>query len=56
MNLEELRKDRLKWMTWKNIKPLREALDSLEDGSFDVKLGDVVKISGEAPKKYRRGS
>jgi tRNA (mo5U34)-methyltransferase len=48
MNLEDLRKDRQKWMTWKNIKPLRNALDSLEDGSFEVELGDVVKISGDA--------
>ena len=47
MNLEDLRKDRQKWMTWKNIKPLRDALDSLEDGSFQVELGDVVKISGK---------
>ncbi len=47
MNLEELRKDRQKWMTWKNIKPLRDALESLEDGVFKVEFGDVVKISGE---------
>ncbi|WP_373002911.1 tRNA 5-methoxyuridine(34)/uridine 5-oxyacetic acid(34) synthase CmoB [Sulfurimonas sp.] len=47
MNLEEIRKDRQKWMTWKNIKPLRDALETLEDGSFEVELGDVVKIIGE---------
>ncbi len=51
MNLENLRKDRQKWMTWKNIKPLRDALDSLEDGDFRVELGDVVKISGEVIDK-----
>ncbi|NOR57392.1 MAG: tRNA 5-methoxyuridine(34)/uridine 5-oxyacetic acid(34) synthase CmoB [Sulfurimonas sp.] len=48
MNLEDLRKDRQKWMTWKNIKPLREALESLEDDDYEVELGDVVKISGES--------
>ncbi|WP_321778615.1 tRNA 5-methoxyuridine(34)/uridine 5-oxyacetic acid(34) synthase CmoB [Sulfurimonas sp.] len=46
MNLKDLRIDREKWMTWKNIKPLREALESLCDGSFKVELGDVIKISG----------
>ncbi|WP_294962146.1 tRNA 5-methoxyuridine(34)/uridine 5-oxyacetic acid(34) synthase CmoB [Sulfurimonas sp.] len=48
MNLEDLRKERQKWMTWKNIKPLREALESLEDGLFEVELGDVVKISAKS--------
>lgn len=48
MNLKDLREDRQKWMTWKNIRPLREALDLLQDGSFDVELGDVVKISGKS--------
>ena len=47
MNLEKIREDRQKWFTWKNIKPLREELNNLEDGVFDVELGDVLKISGE---------
>jgi tRNA (mo5U34)-methyltransferase len=47
MNLDELRKERQKWMTWKNIKSLRDALQTLIDGDFKVELGDVVKISGE---------
>jgi tRNA (mo5U34)-methyltransferase len=34
-------------MSWKNIAPLREALDSLDEGSWDVTLGDVVEISGK---------
>ena len=50
MNLEDLRIQRQKWMTWKNIKPLREALESLEDGLFEVELNDVVKISGKKNK------
>ncbi len=47
MNLKDLKEDRQKWMTWKNIKPLREALSLLKDGSFEVELGDVVRISGD---------
>jgi tRNA (mo5U34)-methyltransferase len=47
MNLDELRKDREKWLTWKNIKPLRDALESLDDGTWNIELGDVVRICGE---------
>ncbi len=47
MNLIELRKTREKWMTWKNIAPLREAIESLADSDAKVELGDVVKISGD---------
>ncbi len=50
MNIKELRQERLKWMEWKNIAPLREALSSLEDGSWSVELGDAVTVSGNAPK------
>lgn len=46
MNIDALREERQKWMLWKNIAPLREALDGLEDGSWSVELGDAVKISG----------
>jgi tRNA (mo5U34)-methyltransferase len=51
MNLEELRRDRQKWMTWKNIAPLREALAALEDAERVVELGDRVKISGVLDEK-----
>ena len=34
-------------MTWKNVAPLREAIDSLGEFDCQVELGDVVKISGE---------
>ena len=47
MDLKELREQRQKWMTWKNILPLREELDKLESGDFSVAIGDVIKISGE---------
>lgn len=50
MNLQELRLERQKWLSWKNIAPLREALESLEEGSWDVELGDAVTVSGSAPK------
>lgn len=51
MKLEELRKERAKWMEWKNIAPLREALADLPEGSWDVTLGDVVTIQGKVIEK-----
>jgi tRNA (mo5U34)-methyltransferase len=50
MNLDDIRKQRQKWMSWKNISPLRKALDSLACGVWHVEIGDVVKISGECDK------
>jgi len=47
VNLEEIRKEREKWYTWKNIKPLRDALDELEAVEAEVTLDDVIKIEGE---------
>jgi len=47
MNLQELRNERTKWMTWKNIAPLRQIVDSLEDGTWDIELSDTVKIKGD---------
>ncbi len=46
MNLEIVREERKKWMSWKNIAPLREAIENLKDVTVDVTLGDVVKIEG----------
>ena len=46
MDLEKLKNDRKKWLTWKNIKPLRDALENLQDISCDIKLGDTIKITG----------
>ena len=45
MNLDEIRLERQKWMTWKNIKPLREALDSLEEIDVSCSFEDTVKLS-----------
>jgi len=45
MNLAQLREERKKWMTWKNIAPLREAVDDLEEIETEITFGDVVKLS-----------
>ena len=50
MNLEEIRIERQKWMTWKNVKPLRDMLEALEDVECEMDLGDSVKFtSSSAP-------
>ncbi len=51
MNLNDIRKEREKWMRWKNILPLRQALESLEDVSAKLELCDVVKIISECEKE-----
>jgi len=48
MNLHELRQERKKWLTWKNIRPLQEAIAALP--VFDdiaVSLGDTVAVTIE---------
>jgi len=45
LNLDEIRLERQKWMTWKNIKPLREALDNLEDITAECSFEDTVKLT-----------
>jgi tRNA (mo5U34)-methyltransferase len=47
MDIKQLKEQRKKWLTWKNIAPLREAIAQLDEVACSVELGDVVKISGE---------
>ncbi len=45
MNLDSLREERQKWLTWKNIKPYQEAITSLPAYSqVEVLLGDKVEV------------
>jgi tRNA (mo5U34)-methyltransferase len=45
MNLQMIREERLKWMTWKNIAPLRDAIEKLPQIDADIELGDAVKLT-----------
>ncbi len=52
MNIEEVKKDRQKWLSWKNIAPLREALKNLPNVKVEnIKLDDVIEIEGEISKE-----
>lgn len=46
MNLNQIRQEREKWLTWKNIAPLQEAIRSLKTyDNLDVAFGDRVTIT-----------
>jgi len=48
MNLDTLREERQKWLTWKNIKPYQEAIKALPEYSHvEVTLGDRVELQIE---------
>jgi tRNA (mo5U34)-methyltransferase len=45
VDIAEIRKEREKWMAWKNIKPLRDALERLPSYETQLLLGDTVALS-----------
>jgi len=46
MNLDNLRSERRKWLTWKNIKPYQEAIAKLPNhNNINIALGDSVDIN-----------
>jgi len=45
MDLCQIRQERLKWMEWKNIAPLRNAIDSLPDLESKLFLEDRLKLT-----------
>lgn len=47
MDLQAIRTERQKWMTWKNIAPLREAIDQLPDIAATASLGDTVTLKSD---------
>ena len=47
MNLDEIREERKKWMTWKNIAPLREALDELPSLTCKIQLNDMITLTSK---------
>ena len=49
MDLDKIRKEREKWLTWKNIAPLRKALEELQESDAKLILGDIVMIKGDYP-------
>jgi tRNA (mo5U34)-methyltransferase len=50
MDIEKIKQDRKSWMSWKDIKPLKDELDRLKEYEISYTLGDVVTIEGELSK------
>jgi len=46
--LESVRREREGWMRWKNIAPLREAIDSLPEIACRCEYGDTVRLVADA--------
>lgn len=52
MQIDEIKKDRQKWFSWKNIAPLKEAVDSLKDYKVNkIEFKDIIKIDGNFDEK-----
>jgi len=55
MNLDEIRKERQKWMSWKNTAPIFEAILKLPNIESSLQIGDTItlqaKISEELAQK-----
>ncbi len=50
MNLNIIRSERKKWLEWKNIKPMRKALDNIKHintNNLDIKLNDWVSATSD---------
>ena len=47
MDLDAVRKERERWLEWKNIAPLRKMLQQLPLASCSVEIGDVIRINGQ---------
>lgn len=53
LNLQQIRSEREKWLTWKNIAPLRERLAALPDIDAEYTLGDIIEIEAETTPQTR---
>ena len=50
MNLDKVREERAKWLEWKNIKPMREALENIkkiDTNIKDISFGDWVTVTND---------
>ncbi|RUM65580.1 MAG: tRNA 5-methoxyuridine(34)/uridine 5-oxyacetic acid(34) synthase CmoB [Sulfurospirillum sp.] len=50
MNIDSIRKEREKWLEWKDIKPIQDKLNSLKEFDCKYELDDIIKIDGAIDK------
>lgn len=53
-DIKQIRQERQKWMTWKNIAPLRELLDALPKLEVDCSFDERVTISAQLDKETKQ--
>jgi len=54
VDIESIKKERLSWLRWKNIAPLRELLEKLPDVEVrKIEFENVIKIEAEATKEQK---
>ena len=51
MDIDALKLEREKWLTWKDIKPLRTALDALAPCNAKVTIADTIMIKSDTTKE-----
>ncbi|MRJ02150.1 MAG: tRNA 5-methoxyuridine(34)/uridine 5-oxyacetic acid(34) synthase CmoB [Epsilonproteobacteria bacterium] len=54
MDIAALRRERERWLEWKNIAPLRRLLETLPSVEAELVIGDVVQIVGEMGEEGER--
>ena len=55
-SLEDIKKQRQKWLTWKNILPLREMLKNLPIVESRVELDDIIKIKTDTDFNFLKSA
>ena len=53
MDIDAIKKERQKWLEWKNIAPLRRKLKSLPQIECGVEFGDIIKIVADITEEQR---
>ena len=53
MDIDAIKKEREKWLTWKDIKPLRVALDSLASLEAQVSIDDTIMIDAPTTPEFK---
>ncbi len=53
MDLTLIKKEREKWLTWKDIKPLREAIKTLKPCKASIMIEDTITIQATIPQEQK---
>jgi len=53
-DIDRIKKEREKWLTWKDIKPLQEALKTLPSSEASISLSDTIMIADASLSKKQR--